>query len=219
LRHYLAWWAFRRVRAAVCWKELPEGATHWSKREHHVLVWINQVERWFAEIQRRCLDRGVFCSLEDLTTALQEWIKALERHRPALQMDQDPRPDHRPDLPLLRPNLKTSSLGGRRRDRDRPGRLRPDGAPAASLFMVTPAARQGGDKRQAPATLGQLIGAPDGRLSLTASVGHRDKRHTVGRPDHLDREIPADAGLRVRDGVGCQLGHAAQKRLPSRTAC
>jgi transposase len=37
--------------------------------------WINQVERWFAEIQRRCLDRGVFCSLEELTTALQEWIK------------------------------------------------------------------------------------------------------------------------------------------------
>jgi transposase len=37
--------------------------------------WISQVERWFAELQRRCLDRGVFCSLEDLTTALQEWIK------------------------------------------------------------------------------------------------------------------------------------------------
>jgi transposase len=37
--------------------------------------WINQVERWFAEIQRRCLDRGVFCSLEELTTALQQWIK------------------------------------------------------------------------------------------------------------------------------------------------
>jgi transposase len=37
--------------------------------------WINQVERWFAEIQRRCLDHGVFCSLEELTTALQEWIK------------------------------------------------------------------------------------------------------------------------------------------------
>jgi transposase len=37
--------------------------------------WINQVERWFAEIQRRCLDRGVFCSLEELTTALEEWIK------------------------------------------------------------------------------------------------------------------------------------------------
>ena len=25
--------------------------------------------------QRRCLDRGVFCSLEELMTALEEWIK------------------------------------------------------------------------------------------------------------------------------------------------
>ena len=37
--------------------------------------WISQVERWFAELQRRCLDRGVFCSLDDLTTALENWIK------------------------------------------------------------------------------------------------------------------------------------------------
>jgi transposase len=37
--------------------------------------WINQVERWFAELQRRCLERGVFCSLDELTTALQDWIK------------------------------------------------------------------------------------------------------------------------------------------------
>jgi len=35
----------------------------------------NQVERWFAELQRRCLERGVFCSLEELTTALEDWIK------------------------------------------------------------------------------------------------------------------------------------------------
>ena len=33
------------------------------------------VERWFAELQRRCLDRGVFCSLDELTTALEDWIK------------------------------------------------------------------------------------------------------------------------------------------------
>ena len=26
--------------------------------------WISQVERWLAELQRRCLDRGVFCSLD-----------------------------------------------------------------------------------------------------------------------------------------------------------
>jgi transposase len=37
--------------------------------------WINQVERWLAELQRRCLERGVFCSLQELTTALDEWIK------------------------------------------------------------------------------------------------------------------------------------------------
>jgi hypothetical protein len=32
-------------------------------------------DRWLAELQRRCLDRGVFCSLDELTTALEEWIK------------------------------------------------------------------------------------------------------------------------------------------------
>jgi transposase len=37
--------------------------------------WINQVERWFAELQRCCLDRGVFCSLDELTTALEDWIE------------------------------------------------------------------------------------------------------------------------------------------------
>jgi transposase len=37
--------------------------------------WINQVERWLAELQRRCLDRGVFCSLNELTAALEGWIK------------------------------------------------------------------------------------------------------------------------------------------------
>ena len=36
--------------------------------------WINQVERWLAELQRRCLERGVFCSLDELTRALEEWI-------------------------------------------------------------------------------------------------------------------------------------------------
>ncbi|MDQ0808356.1 transposase [Streptomyces sp. B3I7] len=37
--------------------------------------WINQVERWFAELERRCLERGVFCSLDDLKTALEDWTK------------------------------------------------------------------------------------------------------------------------------------------------
>lgn len=37
--------------------------------------WLNQVERWFAELQRRRLDRGVFCSIDELTGALEQWIK------------------------------------------------------------------------------------------------------------------------------------------------
>ncbi|MDX3119776.1 MULTISPECIES: IS630 family transposase [Streptomyces] len=37
--------------------------------------WINQVERWFAELERRCLERGVFCSLDSLKAALKDWIK------------------------------------------------------------------------------------------------------------------------------------------------
>jgi hypothetical protein len=32
-------------------------------------------QRWFAELQQRCLDRGVFCSLDELTAALEDWIK------------------------------------------------------------------------------------------------------------------------------------------------
>src|SRR5882724_4024562 len=41
--------------------------------------WINQVERWLAELQRRCLERGVFCSLEELMTALEEWTKTADQ--------------------------------------------------------------------------------------------------------------------------------------------
>src|ERR1035438_7721794 len=37
----------------------------------------------------------------------------LERHRPALQVDQDRRPDHRPHLPLLLTHLRTGTLGRR----------------------------------------------------------------------------------------------------------
>ncbi|MDF3143453.1 MULTISPECIES: IS630 family transposase [unclassified Streptomyces] len=45
--------------------------------------WINQVERWFAELERRCLERGVFCSLDELKTGLEEWIKTWnEQARP-----------------------------------------------------------------------------------------------------------------------------------------
>ena len=52
--------------------------------------WISQVERWFAELRRRCLDRGVFCSLDELTIALEDWIKISNRRRPALKSTKPP---------------------------------------------------------------------------------------------------------------------------------
>ena len=55
--------------------------------------WISQVERWFAELQRRCLDRGVFCSLGELTTALEDWIKIWNAN--ALRPSSGPRPPTR----------------------------------------------------------------------------------------------------------------------------
>ena len=77
--------------------------------------WISQVERRFAELQRRCLDRGVFCSLDELTIALEDWDQDLECHRPALQVDQDRRPDHRPHLPLLLTHFRTGTLADHHR--------------------------------------------------------------------------------------------------------
>ena len=58
---------------------------------------------------------------------------------------------------------------------------------------MAPAAREGGDKRQAPAALGQFAGVTDGRLAWAARIGHGDNRHAVGGPDHLDHEHPARA--------------------------
>ena len=49
-------------------------------RLHFTPYWMSQVERWFAELQRRCLDRGVFCSLDELTAALEDWIKIWNGH-------------------------------------------------------------------------------------------------------------------------------------------
>jgi len=57
-------------------KSNPAGQSRGRDSRHaQALSWINQVERWFAELQRRCLERGVFCSLDELTTALEDWIK------------------------------------------------------------------------------------------------------------------------------------------------
>jgi len=37
--------------------------------------WLNQVERWFAEITRKRIRRGTFRSVRDLVQAIQEYIR------------------------------------------------------------------------------------------------------------------------------------------------
>ena len=38
--------------------------------------WLNQVELWFAKIQRDVIDRGVFTSVADLSRKLRKYIRA-----------------------------------------------------------------------------------------------------------------------------------------------
>jgi len=41
--------------------------------------WLNQVELWFAKIQRDVIDRGVFTSVHDLARKLRRYIRAYEK--------------------------------------------------------------------------------------------------------------------------------------------
>ncbi|MEO8047395.1 MAG: IS630 family transposase, partial [Nitrospirota bacterium] len=43
--------------------------------------WLNLVERWFAEITRKRIRRGVFTSVPELVTAINEFIR-LNNHSP-----------------------------------------------------------------------------------------------------------------------------------------
>jgi transposase len=38
--------------------------------------WLNQVELWFAKIQRDVIDRGVFTSVADLSRKIRKYIQA-----------------------------------------------------------------------------------------------------------------------------------------------
>ena len=66
---------------------------------------MDQLGRWFAELQRRCLEHGVFCSLEELTSTLQKWVKLWNQAARPFVWTRTRRPDHRPDLPLLLTHL------------------------------------------------------------------------------------------------------------------
>jgi transposase len=42
--------------------------------------WLNQIERWFAEITRKRIRRGTFRSVRDLTKAIQDYIQRYNRN-------------------------------------------------------------------------------------------------------------------------------------------
>ena len=42
--------------------------------------WLNQIERWFAEITRKRIRRGTFRSVRELTKAIHEYIRIYNRH-------------------------------------------------------------------------------------------------------------------------------------------
>jgi hypothetical protein len=43
--------------------------------------WLNQIERWFAEITRKRIRRGTFCSVRDLIRSIQDYIRHYN-HKP-----------------------------------------------------------------------------------------------------------------------------------------
>jgi transposase len=155
--------------------------------------WISQVERWFAELQRRCLDRGVFCSLDELTTALEDWIKTW--NAPAPGPLGGPRPQTRSSTASAATAHASQDRDTRRsrcsaaEPKPQVGLSRPGGTgrPDPSAAQAT---RDGsaGDARHASAlgTVGWFAGTG---LILTVADGP-DRRHAWVLIEQIAREIP-----------------------------
>jgi transposase len=73
----------------------------WLARRPHYHVhftptsasWINQVERWFAELSRKQLQRGVHTSVRQLRSRYPHFHRSAQPKSPAVQMDQICRPN------------------------------------------------------------------------------------------------------------------------------
>jgi hypothetical protein len=111
--------------------------------------------------------------------------------------------------------LARDRLPARRRHRDRPAGLGPDG-PARVGLTETPAGGAGGDHSEAPAALGHQVEPPGRRNGRAAVVGDGDAGYPVPRAVDLDREHAAAPRGGVRDRVGAELGHAGHQRLAGR---
>ena len=57
--------------------------------------WLNMVEIFFGIITRQAIRRGTFTSVRDLTDAIRDLHRRLERTLRTLRLDQNRRPDHR----------------------------------------------------------------------------------------------------------------------------
>ncbi|OQM70696.1 endonuclease DDE [Bifidobacterium longum subsp. infantis] len=73
--------------------------------------WLNQVGRLFEEITRRMLQRSDHRSVQALERDVREWVRAWNENPPAVQVDQDRRPD--PLLPRLIPPVHHRHLDHR----------------------------------------------------------------------------------------------------------
>jgi transposase len=57
-----------------------------EKRRYHVHFtptgssWLNQIERWFAEITRKRIRRGTFRSVRDLIKTIQDYIRLYNKN-------------------------------------------------------------------------------------------------------------------------------------------
>ena len=49
--------------------------------------WLNQVEIWFAKIEREVIARGVFTSVTDLARKLRRYINAYSAQRSAYSLE------------------------------------------------------------------------------------------------------------------------------------
>jgi transposase len=66
--------AARKTKAVAAWLAAhPRVAMHYTPTYSS---WLNQIERWFAKIERDCLARGIFTSTADLRRKLMQYIRA-----------------------------------------------------------------------------------------------------------------------------------------------
>lgn len=67
-----------KTKAVEAWLELhPRVRMHYTPT---YASWLNQVELWFAKIERECIARGIFTSTADLRRKLMQYIRAHNKH-------------------------------------------------------------------------------------------------------------------------------------------